>query len=75
MAEPTVLDVARHLIRQRGVPCAQPEFIVAYLEAEAVRPWRPLLFVEGAAWFAPASAEPPTYSTILAHRAGSERAS
>lgn len=33
---PTVLDVARHLIRQRGVPCAEPEFIVAFL-AEAVR--------------------------------------
>lgn len=71
----TVHAVGMHLIRQRGTECSQPEFIAAYLAAEVARPWRPLLFVNGAAWFAPAGAEIPTYSTILAHRAGSERAS
>ena len=74
---PTVLDVARHLIRQRGVPCAEPAFIVAYLEAEvARRPWigisAAMSRLGRAIRLANETLTPPTF---FAHRAGSERAS
>ena len=77
MAEPTVLDVGAHLIRQRGVPCAEPAFIEAYLVAEVARFWSDVEVERSngrivLVWRAP---ETPTPPTPFAHRAGSERAS